>query len=95
VLAEEGYVTAARQVRAPALVGRLAEAADRRLQARGRYVAEVHVLGEMDKTIACDIGATRSVLGYDPRVALEEGMRRSVRWCRDRGIEPAPRKGAR
>ena len=53
---EEGYVTAARQVRAPALVGRLAERADRRLQARGRYVAEVHVLGEMDKTIACDIG---------------------------------------
>ena len=95
VLAQEGYVTAARQVRAPALVGRLAEAADRRLQARGRYVAEVHVLGEMDKTIACDIRATRSVLGYDPRVALEEGMRRSVRWCRDQGIEPAPRKGAR
>jgi nucleoside-diphosphate-sugar epimerase len=76
-------------------VGRLAEAADRRLQARGRYVTEVHVLGEMDKTIACDISGTRDVLGYQPRVALEEGMRRSVRWCRDRGIDVAPRRDAR
>ena len=36
-----------------------------------------------------------SVLGYDPRVALEEGMRRSVRWCRDQGIDargPAQRR---
>ncbi len=94
VLAEEGYVTAGRNVRAPALLGRLAESADRRLQARGRYVAEVHVLGEMDKTIACDISATRAALGYEPRVALEEGMRRSVRWCRDQGIDVAPRRDA-
>jgi len=26
-------------------------------------------------------------LGYGPAVALEEGMRRSIRWCIAQGIE--------
>ena len=45
------------------------------------------MLGEMDKTIACDISVARAELGYDPQVALEEGMRRSIRWCLDQGLE--------
>ena len=40
----------------------------------------------MDKTIACDIAAARDELGYHPEIALEEGMRRSVRWCLDQGL---------
>jgi nucleoside-diphosphate-sugar epimerase len=40
----------------------------------------------MDKTIACDITVARQELGYDPQVALEEGMRRSIRWCKDEGL---------
>jgi predicted unusual protein kinase regulating ubiquinone biosynthesis (AarF/ABC1/UbiB family) len=27
------------------------------------------------------------VLGYDPQVDLYEGMRRSIRWCKDQGLE--------
>ena len=41
----------------------------------------------MNHTIACDISATRRDLGYEPRVALYEGMRRSIRWCAQQGIE--------
>jgi nucleoside-diphosphate-sugar epimerase len=36
-------------------------------------------------TIACDIGRARKELGYEPAVALFDGMRASVRWCLARG----------
>lgn len=86
-LAAEGYAVRPNRVRVPGLVGRLAERADAAIQRAGRYVQPLHVLGEMDKTIACDIGAARDELGYQPTVTLEEGMRRSIRWCRDHGLD--------
>jgi nucleoside-diphosphate-sugar epimerase len=45
------------------------------------------VLGEMNHTIACDISASRLELGYEPRVALYDGMRSSIRWCVEQGLE--------
>ena len=36
-------------------------------------------------TIACDITRARKELGYEPGVALLEGMRASIRWCLARG----------
>jgi nucleoside-diphosphate-sugar epimerase len=85
-LEAEGFTVKPNRLRLPALVGRLAERADAMTQRAGRYVQAVHVLGEMDKTIACDITVARQELGYDPQVALEEGMRRSIRWCKDEGL---------
>jgi nucleoside-diphosphate-sugar epimerase len=85
-LRDEGLDVTDRQFRLPALAGRVAERIDRTLQARGIYHQEMHVLGEMDKTIACDISATESVLGYAPQIGLLEGMRRSIRWCRQQGV---------
>jgi len=67
--------------------GTVAEKPDRVLQARGIYHQEMHVMGEMNKTIACDISRTTQELGYRPLIDLDEGMRRSVRWCRDRGVD--------
>ena len=32
------------------------------------------------------IGKARSMLGYEPRVGLEEGMRRTESWARERGL---------
>ena len=64
---------------------RAAERADRVLQAGGRYVQPVHVLGELKDTIACDITRARRDLGYEPAVALFDGMRASIRWCLERG----------
>jgi nucleoside-diphosphate-sugar epimerase len=86
VMREEGYQVSRRQLRIPEIAGSTAERVDRLFQGRGRYHQEVHVLGEMNKTIACDISQTTADLGYRPKVALEEGMRRSIRWCRERGI---------
>jgi nucleoside-diphosphate-sugar epimerase len=69
----------------PRLAGIIAERADGIVQASGRYVQVVHVLGELKDTIACDIDRARKELGYEPSVALLEGMRASVRWCLARG----------
>jgi nucleoside-diphosphate-sugar epimerase len=85
-LEEEGFTVKPNRVRLPAFAGRVAERADALAQRAGRYVQAVHVLGEMDKTIACDISVARDELGYDPQVALEEGMRRSIRWCVEEGL---------
>lgn len=86
-LTDEGFTVSAKQTKLPAIAGRVAEKIDRTLQARGIYQQKFHVLGEMDKTIACDIGHTEDVLGYAPPVELLEGMRRSIRWCVERGVE--------
>jgi nucleoside-diphosphate-sugar epimerase len=86
VLAGEGFEVVPNRVRLPAFAGRFAERADAVIQRAGRYVQPIHVLGEMDKTIACDISTARAELGYEPAVELEEGMRRSVRWCVEQGL---------
>ena len=57
------------------------------VQARGRYVQAAHVLGELRHTIACSIDKARTDLGYEPEVSLLEGMRASIRWCLERGIQ--------
>ncbi len=73
-------------LRLPSAVSQVAERVDGVLQNRGRYVQELHVLGEMNKTIACDISVARADLGYEPTVTLYDGMRQSIRWCLDRGM---------
>lgn len=87
VLRDEGYDASGKSLKAPAIVGKVAEFADKLLQDRGRYNQQIHVLGEMDKTIACDISAARAELCYDPKIELREGMRRSIQWCKQNGIE--------
>lgn len=86
-LRDEGIESKDGGLRAPAVVARVAVAADTVLQRIGTYVQELHVLGEMGATIACDISAARDELGYRPEIDLLEGMRRSIRWCRAHGVE--------
>jgi nucleoside-diphosphate-sugar epimerase len=71
----------------PLAAARLAGAADRLLQQQGRYVQVVHVLGELGHSIACDVTRARDEIGYEPSTSLLEGMRASVRWCLERGID--------
>lgn len=75
-----------RRLRLPSLASSMAFAADSMLQAAGRYHQKLHVLSEMNKSIACSVRLAETELGYRPAVELEEGMRRSLAWCRDRGL---------
>lgn len=86
-LRDEGYDVRPNRFRLPEFAGTVAERIDRKLQGTGRYNQQFHVLGEMNKTIAVDISAARRDLGYEPEIELHEGMRRSIRWCREQGIE--------
>ena len=86
VLREDfGLAVSDRRLTLPGFIGPVARAADATLQALGLYSQKVHVLSEMDRDIACAIDGAAAALGYDPRVELREGMRRSIRWALDHG----------
>ena len=75
-----------KRLRLPGLASEVAWAIDWSLQSVGLYHQKIHVLSEMNKTIACRVDKAKRELGYEPNVALEEGMRRSLRWCIDQGL---------
>ena len=80
-LAAEGLAVTGGVPCLPRTVSSVAAAVDARVQGAGRYVQALHVLGELKDTIACDVTAARTELGYDPQTTLLDGMRASVRWC--------------
>lgn len=68
-----------RRLRLPNIASQTAFLIDGLFQGLGFYNQKIHVLSEMNKTIACSIAKAKKELGYEPKVALEEGMRRSIR----------------
>lgn len=76
---------ARKRIRLPDVVGKVATAVDAFIQSLGFYHQKMHVLGEMNKTIACSIAKAERELGYRPSVDIEEGMRRSIQWMLERG----------
>jgi nucleoside-diphosphate-sugar epimerase len=84
---EFGQKCAHKRMRLPGLASEVALVMDASLQALGIYQQKIHVLSEMNKTIACSVALAEKELGYRPRVELEEGMRRSLKWCVARGIK--------
>ena len=83
---EFGQKCVHKRMRLPGAAAEVAGIVDGSLQRVGMYHQKIHVLSEMNKTIACDVSKAERELGYAPTVALEEGMRRSVRWILDRGM---------
>jgi nucleoside-diphosphate-sugar epimerase len=73
------------RMRLPSMASEVALAVDAAIQRTGRYHQKIHVLSEMNKTIACSVEKARAELGYRPGVELREGMRRSISWCLDNG----------
>jgi len=84
---EFGQKCAHKRMRLPGFASEIALVADALLQALGLYHQKIHVLSEMNKTIACSVTRAEKELGYRPTVALEEGMRRSMAWCVAQGIK--------
>ena len=82
---EFGQKCAHKRMRLPGLASEVAYVMDWGLQTLGLYHQKIHVLSEMNKTIACSVVKAERDLGYQPTVALEEGMRRSLRWCQKNG----------
>lgn len=76
-----------KRLRLPGITSELAMVADAALQSLGLYNQKIHVLSEMNKTISCSIEKAERELGYQPRVALEEGMLRSLAWSIEQGIQ--------
>jgi nucleoside-diphosphate-sugar epimerase len=72
-----------KRMRLPGFAGDVAQLADWCLQSAGVYNQKIHVLSEMNKSIACSTEKAKKELGYDPKISLEEGMRRSLRWVWD------------
>lgn len=83
---EFGQVCRHKRLHLPRLASSVAFFMDAALQGLGLYHQKIHVLSEMDKTIACSVARAEQDLGYRPTIELEEGMRRSLVWCAQRGI---------
>ena len=75
---EFGQKCAHKRMRLPGFASEVALAADAVLQRLGLYQQKIHVLSEMNKTIACSVEKAKRELGYRPTIALEDGMRRSL-----------------
>jgi nucleoside-diphosphate-sugar epimerase len=84
---EFGRPCAHKRLRLPGLAAFIASVLDAAIQAAGFYHQKIHVLSEMNKTIACSIAKAEKDLGYRPAIELEEGMRRSLAWCLGQGLE--------
>lgn len=76
---EFGQTCRHKRMRLPGLAAEVALKVDQVMQKAGLYHQKVHVLSEMNKTIACSVERAKRELGYVPLVSLEEGMRRSLR----------------
>jgi nucleoside-diphosphate-sugar epimerase len=83
---EFGQKCAHKRMRLPSLASEIAFVVDWVLQSAGIYHQKIHVLSEMNKTIACSGARAERELDYRPAIELEEGMRRSLRWCQEHGI---------
>jgi len=75
-----------KRTRLPGVISEVAMVLDAALQSLGQYNQKIHVLSEMNKNIACSIAKAEKELGYQPKIALEEGMRRSIEFCLNKGI---------
>jgi nucleoside-diphosphate-sugar epimerase len=73
------------RLKLPSIASEVALLCDRILQSVGLYHQKIHVLSEMNKTIACSIEKARRELSYKPLVGLEEGMRASIQQLVDNG----------
>ncbi len=78
-----------KRMKLPGFASGVAYGMDAMMQGIGVYHQKIHVLSEMNKTIACTVAKAEKELGYDPKIELEEGMRRSIAWALEH-VGPLP-----
>jgi len=76
----------ARYIPLPPVAAEIAYIADGLLSTVGVYHQTLHLVGEANWNVGVSIEKAADELGYRPRVALEEGMRGAIDWCRERGL---------
>jgi nucleoside-diphosphate-sugar epimerase len=81
LLEEFGLKCAHRRMKLPGMASNVAFCVDKFLQAFGLYHQKIHVLSEMNKTIACTTAKAERDLGFQPAPSLEDGMRKSIQMC--------------
>jgi len=82
---EFGQMCAHKRLKLPDIISKVAYGLDYSIQQIGLYNQKIHVLSELNKSIACSIKKAQDELGYHPKIALEEGMKRSLQWCKEKG----------
>ena len=66
------------RLRLPDWFSDLSEKADSLIQWFGFYHQKIHVLSEMNKTIACTVSKAQEELGYSPEYSLGKGIESSL-----------------
>jgi nucleoside-diphosphate-sugar epimerase len=72
-----------RYIRLPGFSASIAYTVDRALAAFGVYSMNFHLLGEANWNVGNSNEKARRVLGFAPKVDLQEGYRRAVEWARE------------
>lgn len=70
----------------PGFFSDIATLADGILQKLHMYQTETHVVGELNKNVACSVEKAKKDLDYKPEISLREGMRRSIEWAKEQGM---------
>ncbi len=70
-----------KRMKLPNFFSKMAYGIDWSMQKVGLYHQKIHVLSEMNKTIACSIEKAQKELDYKPKFSLREGMKKSISWA--------------
>jgi nucleoside-diphosphate-sugar epimerase len=84
---DNGLEVVDRDLRLPNLVANVSEKIDRSIQKHGRYIAEIHVAGELNKHIFGSISDAKLDLSFAPQISLRDGMREAIKWAINNGQE--------
>ena len=74
------------KIHLPAFLACVAHILDEVLAACDRYWMLPHLVGESCKNIACRITKAETELGYNPATHYREGYKKTIAWCREKGL---------
>ena len=82
---EFGMAVSHRRLHVPGAVARVTALVELGLDRVGLRDERIHAVAHLGARVVCSIAKAERELGYAPTIELEEGLRRSIRWCVDHG----------